>query len=261
MKDIEIRCASEEAALASVTEHFKMPAEAFEIVSVREGGEDDKLVVRLSINEDFLVKLIHDRVKGLLDNMEVSSEVRVSPGDEFYSVDILTRQGSLLIGRRGQTLDAIQHIVNRMISHHERNLPMILLDVENYRARSHRRLKQVARRASDRVLRTGRPVKLDPMTPHERKFIHKFLGEVKGVTTYSMGREGQRRVIVASEAPAKNSNGGDEELLPEFLNETDTYQPKRGIMRDESIRNLNVKSTSSNSGDAGDLLDPDLLDR
>jgi len=232
MKEIELTSVSQAEALETLSRQFRMPKEAFEIVETRgaESSEDkekrDLLKIRAIIKRDFLKNLVRDRTVGLLKYMSVMAEVRVRLGEDFIHVDIFTQQGSLLIGRGGQTLEAIQHLVNRMICGNDKDLPMILVDVENYQARIHRRLKKDAQRAVDMVRKTGQPVKMDPMPPHERKFIHKLLAEEKGITTYSMGREGQRCVIVASEQSSRISSGEDEELLPELLDDPTIFKTK-----------------------------------
>jgi spoIIIJ-associated protein len=233
MKEIELTSVSEAQALETLSRQYRMPREAFEIVETRgaEGSEDEKkqglLKIRVMIKRDFLNNLVRDRIVGLLKRMSIMAEVKVRPGDDFINVDVFTQQGSLLIGRGGQTLEAIQHLVNRMICGNDKDLPMILVDVENYQARIHRQLRKIAQRAVERVLKTNQPVKMEPMPPHERKFIHKLLAEEKGITTYSMGREGQRSVIIASEQSSRISSGEDEELLPELLDDPTIFKTTR----------------------------------
>jgi len=233
MKEIQLTSVSQAEALETLSRQFRMPKEAFEVVETRgaEGAEDEKkqgfLKIRVMINRDFLKDLVRDRMVGLLKHMSVMSEVRVRLEEDFIHVDIFTQQGSLLIGRGGQTLEAIQHLLNRMICGNDKDLPMILVDVENYQARIHRRLKKIAQRTVEMVRKTSQPVKLEPMPPHERKFIHKLLAEEKGITTYSMGREGQRSIIIASEQSSRISSGEDEELLPELLDDPTIFKTTR----------------------------------
>jgi len=261
MKDIELTSSSQAEALETLSRHFRMPREAFEIVETREAeqavdkGTPGLLQIKVRMRRDFLKNLVRDRMVGLFKNMGVMAEVRVRLGEDFINVDIFTQQGSLLIGRRGQTLEALQHLVNRMICGNDKDMPMILVDVENYQARIHRRLRKIAQRSVEIVRKTNQPVRLEPMPPHERKFIHKLLSEEKGITTYSMGREGQRSVIIASELSSRISSGEDEELLPELLDDPTIFKRKGSAFQRRSPAQF-----FEESGEAGDLEEFPFLD-
>jgi spoIIIJ-associated protein len=101
-----------------------------------------------------------------------------------------------LIGRKGERLSALQHLVNLMLSRRMGEWTRVLVDVEDYRGRRERQLEEVARRAADRVLKTGTMLQLEPMSALERRWIHLALRDVEGVTTQSIGEEPMRRVVV-----------------------------------------------------------------
>jgi spoIIIJ-associated protein len=101
-----------------------------------------------------------------------------------------------LIGRKGERLSALQHLVNLMLSRRMGEWTRVLVDVEDYRGRRERQLVEVARRAADRVLSTGTMLQLEPMSALERRWIHIALRDVDGVATQSIGEEPQRRVVV-----------------------------------------------------------------
>jgi len=260
MKEIEIIAGSEKDAIDFAVKQFRMPREAFEVVgSFQESapeGSPPELRFRLRMKLDTLIVVTRERVVELLKQMGIMAEVRIRPEKEFFHVDIHSESGSLLIGKRGETLDAIQHLTNRMISRSERDMPLILVDVENYRERVNRRLKKIALSAAEKVGKTGQPVELEPMTPTERKFIHKLLSEVEGIDTYSMGREGQRRIIVSLENAPRSTSVGDEEILPELLNDITNVKRQRPL--DQRTASLNNKAKPSNSSDASDdLMEPE----
>lgn len=262
MKDIEITCRSETEALETASREFRLPKETFEILESKALDPSDRdtsgmsYVVKLRLKKENFRDLVKDRVAGLLKHMEIPAEVRVHSGEDFLNADIFTQQGSLLIGRRGETLDALQHILNRMISRNDRDMPMILLDVEGYRDKIHRRLKKIAFNAVEKVQRTGQPVKLEPMAPHDRKYIHKLLSEIVDVTTYSMGREGQRYVVIACETSPERFIGKDEELLPEFLDDPALGKRQRPLFQENPIQNIRSKIHHDGDG-MDDLLDPE----
>jgi spoIIIJ-associated protein len=108
----------------------------------------------------------------------------------------------IVIGRHGQTLDAIEYLMSRIASHQAGNPVRIALDVEGYRERRQESLEQTARRAADKARATGRPVTLSPMSPRDRRIVHVALSDEHGVTTRSQGEGGFRRVVVVPDRSA-----------------------------------------------------------
>ena len=102
----------------------------------------------------------------------------------------------ILIGRKGDRLSALQHLVNLMLSKRMGAWTRVLVDVEDYRGRRERQLLEIAERAAERVLETGKMLQLEPMTPLERRWIHIALRDRPGVATQSIGEEPNRRVVV-----------------------------------------------------------------
>jgi spoIIIJ-associated protein len=101
-----------------------------------------------------------------------------------------------LIGRKGERLSALQHLVNLLLSRKTGEWTRVLVDVEDYRGRRERQLQELAQRAADRVNETGRMIQLEPMPALERRWVHLALREIPGVTTQSIGEEPNRRIVV-----------------------------------------------------------------
>ncbi len=101
-----------------------------------------------------------------------------------------------LIGRKGERLSALQHLVNLMLSRRTGQWTRVLVDVEDYRGRRERQLADIAGRAADRVLETGKMLQLEPMPALERRWVHLALRDRTGVATQSIGEEPNRRVVV-----------------------------------------------------------------
>jgi spoIIIJ-associated protein len=101
-----------------------------------------------------------------------------------------------LIGRKGERLSALQHLVNLMLSRHTGQWTRVLVDVEDYRGRRERQLEELAQRAAERVLETGKMLQLEPMPALERRWVHLALRDHDGVATQSIGEEPNRRVVV-----------------------------------------------------------------
>ncbi len=115
-----------------------------------------------------------------------------------------------LIGRRGQTLDALDLLVNLIVAHRQGRRIPVIVDVERYRERRVETLEDMARRFAERVRRSGRPLALKPMSAAERRIIHTVLAADGGVTTHSEGEDPDRRVVITprgtpSSGPASTS--------------------------------------------------------
>ncbi len=104
----------------------------------------------------------------------------------------------ILIGRRGETLDALQYLTSLKVNRGREGYTRVTLDTENYRAKREDTLIRLANRMANRALRTGRKVSLEPMNPYERRIIHFALQQNEGVTTHSEGDEPNRHVVITT---------------------------------------------------------------
>lgn len=133
----------------------------------------------------------------LLEKMGVPSKLSAAEADGGLRIRIDTDTDGLLIGRRGETLDALQYLVSLYANHGRADYLRITLDTEGYRARREDTLIRLARREAARVRANGRAVKMEPMNPYERRVLHSALQDFDGVTTYSEGEEPNRCVVIA----------------------------------------------------------------
>ncbi len=115
-----------------------------------------------------------------------------------------------VIGRRGDTLDAMQYLTSIVTNRDEEERWRVVVDTENYRERREDTLEELAKKTAQKVLKYKKGVALEPMTPHERRIIHACLQEVEGIMTYSVGSEPSRKVVVAPEGtvPKERKNDG-----------------------------------------------------
>ena len=116
---------------------------------------------------------------------------------DHWIVNITGSELGILIGRRGDTLEALQYLTNLAISKRLSEKVRIIVDVEGYRQRREDTLVRLARRLSDKVKRTGNRVVLEPMNPHERRIIHTALQDDIRISTFSEGEEPNRRVVIS----------------------------------------------------------------
>ena len=132
----------------------------------------------------------------LLRLMEVPGTVEVATGGETARLNVRGSDLGVLIGRRGEKLASLQHIVNLIVAKKEGEYHRIAVDVENYRGRREEQLRDVADRAAKRVLQTGKIIQLEPMPAIERRIVHMALVENPKVRTQSVGVEPNRRIVI-----------------------------------------------------------------
>ena len=154
-----------------------------EIVTVRVTEEAKSAV------EGFLA----DTLKAMGMEVELTSVIEE---DGSLTVDMKGENMGILIGKRGQTLDSLQYLANRVANKHQDGYVRVKLDTENYRARREETLKHLAKNIAHKVKRNRRPVALEPMNPYERRIIHSALQSDPYVTTHSEGEEPYRKVVV-----------------------------------------------------------------
>lgn len=135
---------------------------------------------------------------GLLERMEVNAVPQVSVDEEGnYLVELVGEGLGAVIGRRGETLDAIQQLTGYAVNHGQQRRVRVRVDAEGYRSKREESLERMARRVADKVVRYRRNMTLEPMNAYERHVIHTALQDYPEVTTYSIGAEPNRRTVVA----------------------------------------------------------------
>ena len=138
----------------------------------------------------------HEFLTGLLEHLGVTGEVETRIENETTHVDVTGEDLGALIGRRGQTLDALQEITRTAVQRRLRHRVRLLLDVEGYRARRREALADHARSMAERAKERGTEIEFEPMNAYERKIVHDAVGEVDGTESFSEGEEPYRKVIV-----------------------------------------------------------------
>ncbi len=154
--------------------------------------------IDLPLCEDDNARRIVAFVSGLLAHMDSAAQVKVYEVEKGrYKVILEGDKLGQLIGRRGETLDAIQQLTNYAVNTGSDKRIRIQMDAENYRAKREQSLESLANKVAAKVAKYRRSVTLEPMNAYERHVIHAALQDVKGVTTYSIGTEPNRRVVVS----------------------------------------------------------------
>jgi spoIIIJ-associated protein len=164
-------------------------------------AEQDTSEVPAALPED-VARFGAEALQKLLHHMGLSAQVaRDDPpeGDTEPGTVLLNITGTdlgALIGRQGETLRDLQFVTNLIVSRHTQHWPSLIVDVEHYKSRRQKSLVDLAKRMADSVRASGQPVALEPMPPHERRFVHLALRDDRDVFTESTGQDEQRKVVI-----------------------------------------------------------------
>lgn len=147
------------------------------------------------VSESFLEEA-RSHVETTLDAMAFDGEVYVRDAGEVVAVDIESEDAGLLIGQKGETIDAVQYLVNVAIYHEHPDAKKVVLDCGGYRERRIKAVQGMAHRTAKRVLREGKAADLPPMSPSERKAVHSYLKDTPNLSTRSTGDDENRHVTI-----------------------------------------------------------------
>ena len=190
--------AAEKPVRPEKTERAPRPEKADKPQRTERPEKKEIPAIDLPLCEDDNAQRIVAFVSGLLEHMDSAAQVKVYEMEKGrYKVILEGDKLGQLIGRRGETLDAIQQLTNYAVNTGSDKRIRIQMDAENYRAKREQSLESLANKVAAKVAKYRRSVTLEPMNAYERHVIHAALQDVKGVTTYSMGTEPNRRVVVA----------------------------------------------------------------
>nr|WP_320147274.1 RNA-binding cell elongation regulator Jag/EloR [uncultured Anaeromusa sp.] len=206
LKSVEKTAKTMEEALASALEELGVSEDRVTVEILEEpskglfgfiGGKPARILVNvrpldaLTVGKQFL--------SDLFQSMNIAVELQVAvPEDEGpVAVNLRGEDLGILIGKHGQTLDALQYLTNLAANRDAEEKIKFVIDVEEYRRRRAETLTRLAQRLASKVKRMGEPVVLEPMTPHERKIIHMALQDDRRISTYSEGEEPNRKVVIA----------------------------------------------------------------
>ena len=170
---------------------------AFEKAVEKEVKEEVKKETKLVEVQPQTIKAVEDFLKNTMKAMDMEVELKTEiDQDGALCVDMSGEHMGILIGKRGQTLDSLQYLANRVANKHHEVYLRVKLDKENYRARREETLRHLAKNIAHKVKRNRRPVALEPMNPYERRIIHSALQSDPYVMTHSEGEEPFRKVVI-----------------------------------------------------------------
>lgn len=214
MREVERSAASVEEALELALEELGVSEQEADVQILQEpdrgflGLKTQPAVVRVRVrDEEPSAEALEDQadaaeefLEGLLELMGLDADLDRQEADGTLYVDILAGEDpdamGLLIGRHGQTLDALQDLVRGAVQRRTGERCRIMVDVEDYRKRRRSQIASRAREVARRVVRTGKPERLNAMNAFERKIAHDAAAEIRGIETESEGEDPERRVVI-----------------------------------------------------------------
>jgi len=146
---------------------------------------------------------------GAFSRMGLQVRLKSELEDGMLKVDMSGRGMGMLIGRRGETLDALQYLSSLVVNNGKEDYTKVMLDTEDYRKKREETLRRLAGRLADKVQKTGKRVVLEPMNPYERRILHATLQDYEKVYTYSEGEDPFRSVVVALKGSEDEQPGAD----------------------------------------------------
>lgn len=176
------------------------PVEAEEVVKSEETEEEQEAESDVTIDRnDELFITSKNFLKQMIEDMGIDCDIESRTEGNMIKFNIMCSEESdigIIIGKRGETLDSLQYIVNLVTNRNADTYIRVILDCNQYRSKRERSLQKLARRLADKAVQTGRDIKLEPMNPYERRIIHTYLQNDEKVNTFSQGNEPNRRVII-----------------------------------------------------------------
>ena len=201
---IEFKGKTIEEAVTAASVEFGIPSADLEYEVVEKGslgflGIGAKpAIIRAKKKEETIVDKTTVYLNSLFKAMDIQTEIEIQYDEENNNMDINLEgpEMGILIGKRGQTLDALQYLISLFVNKESESYIRVKLDTENYRARRKDTLENLAKNIAFKVKRNRKSITLEPMNPYERRIIHSVLQNDKYVCTRSEGEEPYRKVVV-----------------------------------------------------------------
>lgn len=218
MEFLEFEGKTTEEAIQQACEHFQETPENLEIEILSVGSPglfglgSRKARIKAAVRESAGVDLANrarEVLSRLLELMGETAEVSATLEDDRVALTIDSADAGLLIGKQGQTLEALQYLLSKILAKQSKKKLRVVMDIESYRARHQEALTQLAMKSGDKAKRTGKPITLTPMNPHDRRIIHLALQGDSELKTMSRGEGLYKKVVVypvRKKEPQENSN-------------------------------------------------------
>ena len=205
MKFVEIIGKTKEEEIQKAVDQLGTPVEDLEIEVLEEGskglfgflGSKDFKIKATVIVKDTIETRILSFLNGLFEVMNIEADIKIDMNSDSAKVSVIGDSAGQLIGRRGESLDALQMILSLAVNKTPGEYVKIMLDIEDYRSKREESLVRYANKMARTAAKQRKNIKLEPMNPYERRIVHSALQSDTYVTTYSEGEEPYRKVVIA----------------------------------------------------------------
>ena len=204
MKTIEMTGKTIDEALENALNELKLTKDRVDVEIIDEGNKGflnligvKPAKIRVSVKRN-AVEEAKTFLEEVLSSLGVEAKLEATEENDNIFINISGDKMGLVIGYRGETLDSLQYLVSLVVNKdHSEAYKRVTLDTENYRKKREETLIKVAEKTAYKVKKTGRPYKLEPMNPYERRIIHSALQDYSEISTYSEGEEPYRRIVIS----------------------------------------------------------------
>ncbi len=204
MKTIEITGKNVQEALSNALVQLNLTEDKVDVEILDEGSKGIFNLIgtkpaKIKVTQKFnIIDEVNTFLNDVISAMGVQADINTVEEADSINIQLSGEKMGLIIGYRGETLDSLQYLVSLVANKdHEKPYKKVVLDAENYRKKRYETLTKVAQKTADKVKKTGRPYRLEPMNPYERRIIHSTLQEYAQINTYSEGDEPFRRIVVS----------------------------------------------------------------
>ncbi len=220
MSSLEIEGKSVEEAIEAACQRLNLAADQLEIEIISHGSSgifgigtrNAKILVSpREASDEAPLEEAKEILENILTHIQIPATVEATWSDDQIKLDISSNGSGLLIGKRGQTLQSLQYIVNKMYNRQASKKFHIIVDTENYRERRRKALTEVALNLGNRAKKTGKPATSSPMSAYDRRIIHLALKDDRQLRTKSKGDGAMRKVVVF---PVKKDRPGGKDSSP-----------------------------------------------
>ncbi|MEN2766786.1 RNA-binding cell elongation regulator Jag/EloR [Ornithinibacillus xuwenensis] len=202
MREITATGQTVDEAVQSALEQLNTTKDQVQVTIIDEGKKGilgvfgaKRAIVKVAITKN-PIQEAEKFVRDVIKNMNVDAEIDTTVEGNHVSINLSGEKIALLIGKRGQTLNALQYLVHLVVNKEGNQYHTVTVDAEGYRERRKETLENLAMRMAEKAKRIRKKVALEPMPAYERKIIHSVLQDESGISTYSDGEEPHRHVVI-----------------------------------------------------------------
>lgn len=240
-KTIEKTGKSVEEAVEAAIAELNVACDEVEVTVIDEGAKGflglgaKDAIVKVSVKSSY-ENAAREFLSSVFEAMKLDVNIDIKNSDDAMDIELSGEHMGIIIGKRGDTLDSLQYLTSLVINSKSDDYKKVNLDTENYREKRNVALVALAERLSKKVEKTGKKYTLEPMNPYERRIIHSTLQGNEAITTFSIGEDPYRKVVIAPK---------DGQARPQKRRNSDFSKPRRKLENTENTAPAEPKAPSA----------------